>query len=309
MKNKKVLVIQGGTSGEREVSLDSGRACIKALKKLGYKVSTFDPKKKPLNLIDRNNTDFIFNALHGKDGEDGIAQSYFEYLRIPYTHSGVISSYNAMNKIISKEIFKKNNIITPKYFVFKKDNYNEIKLKKYIKFKKVKYPIVVKPTNEGSSIGVRICKNILELHKKTKLLFKKHVELIFEPYIGGQEIQVAVINGTPLGAIELRPQRQFYDYKAKYSKAAKTKHIMPAILSKNKYKEVLQIAKKTHNALGCKGVTRSDFKFFKNKFYLLEINTQPGMTNLSLVPEIAKYKGISFKKLVEKILLNAGINR
>ena len=309
MKNKKVLVVLGGTSGEREVSLDSGKACIKALKKIGYSVSTFDPKKKKFNLIDQNKTDVIFNALHGKDGEDGVAQSYFEYLRIPYTHSGVISSYNAMNKIISKEIFKKNKIKSPQYFVLQKQDYNKIKLKKSIKRKKIKFPIVVKPINEGSSIGVKICKNISDLNKSTKSLFKKYAELIFEPYIGGQEIQVAVINGASLGAIELEPKRQFYDYQAKYSKAAKTKHIMPANLKKSKYKKVLQIAKKAHNALGCKGVTRSDFKFFKNQFYLLEINTQPGMTNLSLVPEIANYKGISFENLVEKILLNASINR
>ena len=309
MKNKKVLVVLGGTSGEREVSLDSGRACIKALKKIGYKVSTFDPKKKPLNLIDKNKTDVIFNALHGKDGEDGVAQSYFEYLRIPYTHSGVISSYNSMNKVISKEIFKKNKIKSPKYFVFNKDDYNKIDLNISIKKKKIKFPIVVKPINEGSSIGVQICKSIIDLNKSTKFLFKKYSELIFEPYIGGQEIQVAVINGLPLGAIELQPKRQFYDYKAKYSKKAKTKHIMPANLKKSKYLEVLRIAKKAHNALGCKGVTRSDFKFFKGQFYLLEINTQPGMTDLSLVPEIASYKGISFENLVEKILLNASINK
>ena len=309
MKNKKVLVVFGGTSGEREVSLDSGRACIKALKKIGYRLSTFDPKKKPLHLIDKNKTDVIFNALHGKDGEDGVAQSYFEYLRIPYTHSGVISSYNAMNKVISKEIFKKNKIKSPEYFVLEKEDYNKIKLKKSIKRKKIKFPIVVKPINEGSSIGVKICKNILDLNKSTKSLFKKYTELIFEPYIGGQEIQVAVINGASLGAIELEPKRKFYDYKAKYSKAAKTKHIMPANLKRSKYKEALQIAKKAHNALGCKGVTRSDFKFFKNQFYHLEINTQPGMTNLSLVPEIASYTGISFENLVKKILLNASLNR
>tara|TARA_B100001564_G_scaffold185896_1_gene156154 strand:+ start:590 stop:1519 length:930 start_codon:yes stop_codon:yes gene_type:complete len=309
MKNKKVLVVLGGTSGERKVSLDSGRACIKALKKIGYKVLTFDPKKKPLNLIDKNKTDVIFNALHGKDGEDGVAQSYFEYLRIPYTHSGVISSYNSMNKVISKEIFKKNKIKSPKYFFLNKDDYNKIDLSIRIKKKKIKFPIVVKPINEGSSIGVQICKNIIDLNKSTKFLFKKYSELIFEPYIGGQEIQVAVINGLPLGAIELQPKRQFYDYKAKYSKKAKTKHIMPANLKKSNYLEVLQIAKKAHNALGCKGVTRSDFKFFKGQFYLLEINTQPGMTDLSLVPEIASYKGISFENLVEKILLNASINK
>ena len=309
MKNKKVLVVLGGTSGEREVSLDSGRACIKALKKIGYKISIFDPKKKSFNLIDKNKTDVIFNALHGKDGEDGVAQSYFEYLRIPYTHSGVISSYNAMNKVISKEIFKKNKIKSPEYFVLQKEKYNKVKLRKCIKRKKIKFPIVVKPINEGSSIGVKICKNILDLNKSAKFLFRKYVELIFEPYIGGQEIQVAVLNGDSLGAIELEPKRKFYDYKAKYSKSAKTKHIMPANLTRSKYKKVLQIAKKAHNVLGCKGITRSDFKFFKNQFYLLEINTQPGMTSLSLVPEIANYKGISFENLVEKILLNASINR
>ena len=130
-----------------------------------------------------------------------------------------------------------------------------------------------------------------------------------ETYIPGQEIQVAVINNFPLGAIELKPKRKFYDYKAKYSKAAKTEHIMPANLKKTEYRKVLKIAKKAHLALGCKGVTRSDFKFFKNRFYILETNTQPGMTSLSLVPEIAKFKGISFENLVEKILLNASINR
>ena len=309
MKNKKVLVVLGGTSGEREISLDSGKACFKALKKMGYNVSTYDPKKKPLNLIDRTKTDVIFNALHGKDGEDGVAQSYFEYLRIPYTHSGVISSYNAMNKVISKEIFKKNKIKSPEYFVLQKEKYNKVKLRKCIKRKKIKFPIVVKPINEGSSIGVKICKNILDLNKSAKFLFRKYVELIFEPYIGGQEIQVAVLNGDSLGAIELEPKRKFYDYKAKYSKSAKTKHIMPANLTRSKYKKVLQIAKKAHKVLGCKGITRSDFKFFKNQFYLLEINTQPGMTSLSLVPEIANYKGISFENLVEKILLNASLNR
>ena len=135
MKNKKILVILGGESGEREVSLDSGRACIKALKKKGYNVSSFDPKKKILNLIDKNKTDIIFNALHGKDGEDGVAQSYFEYLRIPYTHSGVISSSNAMNKIISKEIFKKYKIRTPKYFAIEKKFFTKKKLNFFIKKK------------------------------------------------------------------------------------------------------------------------------------------------------------------------------
>ena len=168
---------------------------------------------------------------------------------------------------------------------------------------------MVKPISEGSSIGVELCKNSKKLTKEMINLFKKYDSLIVEKFIGGQEIQVAVINNSALGAIELIPKRLFYDYKAKYTKQAKTEHIMPAKLSKNKYKEVLKIAEKAHRVLKCKGVTRSDFKFLNNKFNLLEINTQPGMTSLSLVPEIANYRGITFENLVEKILLDASINR
>ncbi len=298
----------GGTSGERAVSLDSGKTCAKALTKKGYNVSIFDPKFKNFNLIDKKKIDIVFNALHGREGEDGIAQSYFEYLRIPYTHSGVVSSYNAMNKIISKKIFIKNNIKTPKFILIKKINFNKKLVQKTIN-KKIKFPIVLKPVNEGSSLGVKICLNKKKLFNFIDILFKKYEELILEEYIGGQEIQVAVINGKPIGAIELIPKRFFYDYKAKYTKKAKTKHVMPARLSKVKYNEVLKVAKKTHNVLNCRGVTRSDFKFYNNNFYLLEINTQPGMTSLSLVPEIASYKGITFANLVEKILLDASINK
>ena len=308
-KFNNVLVVLGGTSGERTVSLETGKACVKALKKKGYKVSTFDPKIKNFNLINKRKTDVIFNALHGRDGEDGIAQSYFEYLKIPYTHSGVVSSFNAMNKILSKHIFLKNKIKTPKYIHVDRLNFKENTVQKKINLKKIKFPIVSKPVNEGSSLGVKVCMNKKKLIKTINLLLKKYDELILEEYIGGQEIQVAVITGSPLGAIELIPKRLFYDYKAKYTKKAKTKHVMPAKLSKKKYNEVLSIALKTHNALNCRGVTRSDFKFYRNNFYILEINTQPGMTSLSLVPEIASYKGLSFENLVEKILLDASINR
>ena len=308
-KFKNVLVVQGGTSGERKISLETGKACIKALKNKGYKVLIFDPKIKNFNLIKKNKIDVIFNALHGKDGEDGVAQSYFEYLKIPYTHSGVIPSFNAMDKIISKKIFIKNKIRTPKFFSIKKLDYKPTKILKLINIKKISFPIVIKPTNEGSSIGVEICKDKKKLNRSTHCLFKKYDELIFEEYIGGQEVQVAVINGNSLGAIELIPKRLFYDYKAKYTKKAKTKHVMPAKLKKKKYNEVLKIAQKTHKVLNCRGVTRSDFKFFKGNFYLLELNTQPGMTSLSLVPEIASFAGVSFENLVEKILLDASINK
>ena len=204
MKNRKfknVLVILGGTSGERAISLESGRACIKALKKKGYKVSSFDPKIKNFNLINKIKIDVIFNALHGRDGEDGVAQSYFEYLKIPYTHSGVISSYNAMNKIVSKKMFIENNIKTPKFVPIKKEEYKPKTIQKIINSKKIYFPVVLKPISEGSSLGVEICKNKEKLLRSFHYLFKKYDELVVEEYIGGQEIQVAVINSDPLGAI------------------------------------------------------------------------------------------------------------
>ena len=168
-KFKNVLVVLGGDSGERAISLETGTACKLALKKKGYKVSSFDPKFNNFNLINKKKIDVIFNALHGKDGEDGVAQSYFEYLKIPYTHSGVISSFNAMNKLISKKIFIKKKIKTPKYFSFKKKDYTKNKIIKIIKTKKINFPIVAKPINEGSSLGVEICKN------KKNYLNNKHI--------------------------------------------------------------------------------------------------------------------------------------
>ena len=309
MSKKKILVVLGGNSKERDISIKTGTACIKALKKLGYRIEKFDPKIKSFFDIDKRKSDIIFNALHGEEGEDGYAQSFFEYSKIPYTHSGVLSSMNAMNKIISKKIFIKNKIKTPMYVVIKKNGFVISKLFKTLKTRKFKYPVVVKPNSEGSSIGVKICKNSTALKKNVEVLLKSYDTLIIENFIGGQEIQVAVLNGKALGAIELKPKRKFYDYKAKYLKSAKTDHIMPANISKKKYNEVLKIAQKTHKILKCRGVTRSDFKFLNNKFFLLEINTQPGMTDLSLVPEIANYNKISFENLVKKLVLDASLNK
>ena len=302
---KKVLVVLGGNSGEREVSLNSGRACIKALKKKKYIVSTFDPKFKNLNLINRQKVDVIFNALHGKGGEDGVAQTYFEYLRIPYTHSGVVSSFNAMNKIVSKELFIKNKILTPKFIEYSFDKTN-LQIVKRIE-KKLKFPVVIKPINEGSSVNVFICTKSTIL-KNLKLL-KDYKKIIIEEFIPGREIQAAIINSKKLGAIELKPKRQFYDYQAKYNPKAKTKHIMPVNLKTKDYNKLMHIALKAHKLINCRGVSRSDFKFHKGKFYLLEINTQPGMTSLSLVPEIASYHGINFINLIKLILKDASTKK
>ena len=306
---KKILLIQGGSSSEREISLRSGKACQKALRQLDFKVIVFDPFKDKLIKIKNLKVNKIFNALHGRDGEDGIVQGYFEYFKIPYTHSGITSSMNAMDKIFSKKIFIKNDLKTPNFISLNAITYLDFIKKKSFKKSNLHFPVVVKPSNEGSSVGVEICKTLNQLNYSISKLIKKFKTLIIEEFVGGQEIQVAVINGKALGAIELKPKRKFYDYKAKYSKSAKTEHIMPANLKENKYNEVLELALKAHTALNCKGVTRSDFKFVNNKFYILEINTQPGMTNLSLVPEIAKFYGITFLNLVKNILNDASTNR
>jgi len=297
----------GGESGERKISFLTGKACSKALKKKGYRVRELDAKGNFVEKLKKLKPKIVFNALHGKYGEDGFVQSILESLKIPYTHSGILSSNLAMDKVLSRILFKKNKIITPKYFLINKSNKKNFKRK--IKEKKIQFPIVIKPVNEGSSLGVYICRNQIQFDKNYKKLNSEYSKILVEEYIPGKEIQAAVMGNKALGAIELIPSREFYDYKAKYSSKAKTQHVMPAPLQQKKYDEVLFLAKKAHKILGCRGVTRSDFKFYKNKFYLLETNTQPGMTKLSLVPEIAHYCGINFENLVVWMVKDASNNR
>jgi D-alanine-D-alanine ligase len=302
---KRILVLCGGISKERLISLDTGKQVANELKKNGYKVITCEPDHTLLKNIKLFKSDIIFNALHGQFGEDGYIQTILETQKIPYTHSGVIASSIAMDKEISKKIFIKNKILTPKYikFNYKKNKKNIIKIVE----KKLKFPVIIKPINEGSSVNVYICKKNNFL-KNLKKLFN-YGEILIEEFIAGREIQVAIMGKKKLGAIELKPKRKFYDYKAKYSPKAKTEHIIPVDLSKKQLESVLSIAAKAHKLIGCRGVTRSDFKFYKNKFYLLETNTQPGMTKLSLVPEIANFNGIKFIDLIEWILKDASKNR
>jgi len=302
---KKILIISGGISKERLISLDTGLQVAKELKKNGYRVKITEPDNNLEKNIKYFKPNVIFNALHGQFGEDGYIQTILEGFKIPYTHSGVIASSIAMDKEISKKFFRKYKINTPKSFLYSFDK-NEKELIKLID-KKLKFPVVVKPKNEGSSVNVYICnkKNINKILKK--LINYGHV--MIEEFIGGREIQVAIMGNEKLGAIELKPKRKFYDYQAKYDIKAKTEHIIPVNLSKKKLNEVLNISIKAHQKIGCKGISRSDFKFFNGKFYLLEINTQPGMTKLSLVPEIASYFGISFIDLIKWILRDAGTKK
>ena len=302
---KKILVLCGGISKERLISLDTGKQVANELKKNEYTVITCEPDHTLLKNIELFKPDIIFNALHGQFGEDGYIQTILETQKIPYTHSGVIASSIAMDKEISKKIFIKNKILTPKYIKY---DYKENK-KSIIQIieKKLKFPVVIKPINEGSSVHVHICtkKNII---KNLKLL-SAYNQILIEEFIAGREMQVAIMGNKALGVIELEPKRKFYDYEAKYNSNAKTKHLIPVNLEKKYLQKIITITLKAHQIVGCKGVTRSDFKFYKGKFYLLEINTQPGMTKLSLVPEIANYKGISFIQLIEWILNDASIDR
>jgi len=303
---KKILVLAGGYSKERNVSLDTGKEVYKSLKKK-YKVKILDPKVDLIKKLRLFKPDVVFNALHGRYGEDGYIQAILEAEKIKYTHSGVISSFKAMDKTLSKKIFKKNKILTPKSFVYSfKNPLKKNKLINQIN-KQLKFPVVIKPTNEGSSVGVKICnkKNII----KNLLNMKEYENVLIESYIPGREIQAAILGNKKLGAIELVPKRKFYDYKAKYSKKANTKHIMPVKIEKKYYEEINNIALKAHKLLKCRGVSRSDFKFYKKKFFLLELNTQPGMTSLSLVPEIAKFNNISFFELLDWLIKDASISK
>ena len=304
---KKILILAGGFSKENVISLKTAKEVNKALKKKRYLTKICEPDGNLIKILRNFKPHVVFNALHGRYGEDGYIQALLETEKIKYTHSGVLSSSIAIDKDISKKIFTNNRILTPKYFKFR--FIEKIKKKKLIqKIKKnFGFPVVIKPINEGSSVEVYICnkKNLI----KNLIKLKPYKEIIIEKYIPGREIQVAILGNKKLGAIELIPKRKFYDYEAKYSANAKTKHIIPVKIDKINMDKIMEIAFKAHRVIGCRGVTRSDFKFYKKKFYLLEINTQPGMTSLSLVPEIARYNKLNFIQLVEWIIKDASINR
>ncbi len=305
---KKILIVAGGYSNEREISLLTAKSVLKELKKnKKYKLKIKEPDGNFVKELRLYKPDLVLNLLHGRYGEDGYIQAILESEKIKYTHSGVLSSSLAIDKELSKKIFLKNKILTPKYikFIFKK-NFEKKKIIQKIQ-KKLNFPVVIKPINEGSSVNVFICNKSNFIINIIKL--KSYGEILIEKYIPGREIQVAILGKEKLGAIELKPKRKFYDYEAKYNPKAKTEHIIPVKISKKNHDKVTNIALKAHNLLKCRGVTRSDFRFYKNKFYLLETNTQPGMTSLSLVPEIARYNNISFKKLIQRIIYDASINK
>jgi D-alanine-D-alanine ligase len=306
MKNQHIAVLLGGWNSEREVSLRSGEAVYEALSKLGYKATKIDFSRDIFEQLKAVKPDVIFNALHGTYGEDGRIQGVCDILEIPYTHSGIIASALCMDKIITRKICQTVGVQSPIYEILKKGEAKE----NQEKLLKVGKPFVIKPVNEGSSVGVEV---ILQNAKFdfSAYEWKYGDEIILEKYIAGQEIQVAIMDGKALGAIEVRPHGLFYDYKCKYT-AGMTDYIMPAEVDAEKYAEVLELAQKAHRVVGCRGISRIDFILNNknggdNRFYLLEVNTHPGFTATSLVPKIAKHVGISFEEIVEFLVKTARV--
>ena len=301
---KHVAVLMGGWSAEREVSMNSGLACTEALKKCGYQVTPVDVGRNIAQTLAEIRPDVCFNALHGRYGEDGYIQGLLEIMGIPYTHSGVLASALAMDKPVAKTLFEAAGMPLADGRIFTR--------KEILDGASYPKPFVIKPLNEGSSVGVTI---ILEGENMSlrDLPWTFGDKVMIETYIPGREIQVAVMGDEALGAVEIRPLGRFYDYEAKYT-SGKAEHLMPAPLSAEDYAEALRLGLLAHQTLGCRGVSRSDFRFDDTgegpgKFYTLETNTQPGMTSLSLVPEIAGHSGITFEELVRWIVEDASCDR
>lgn len=299
-----VAVLMGGWSAEREVSMNSGLACSEALKSCGYEVTPIDVGRDVAETLALTKPDVCFNALHGRYGEDGYIQGLLEIMGIAYTHSGVLASSMAMNKPVAKELFAAAGIKCADGKIFTRQEI--LDGASYPK------PFVIKPFNEGSSVGVTIFLEGDNMNL-SELPWTFGDKVLIETYIPGREIHVAVMGDAALGAVEIRPLGRFYDYEAKYT-SGKAEHFMPAPLSEDEYAEAMDLALRAHQTLGCRGVSRSDFRFEENAdgsstFYILETNTQPGMTSLSLVPEIAGHCGISFEELVRWMVEDASCDR
>jgi len=327
LAKKKIVVLKGGWSSEREISLKSGKNIENALEKSGLKVVGLDlspeqnqsTKQKVLCSAEHTNVcsgfaqvleklkkikpDICFIALHGSPGEDGTIQAVLELLKVPYTGSGVLSSALSLNKKFSKIIFEKFNIPTPKWFSVKDSLVSTTFLQKMALAKDFDFPLVVKPTSQGSTIGVSIVKNQKELKDAKILAFKYDKEIMIEQYIKGKEITVGILEQKPLPPMEIVPRiSAFYDYKAKYTKDG-SKHIIPAPLPKHLLRKIQNLGLLSHQVLGCECFSRVDMRLGENgKIFVLEVNTIPGMTEISLLPDAARFIGIDFPEMILRIL-------
>ena len=302
----RIAVLMGGRSAEREVSLSSGRGVMQALAQEGFEPISVDPGDNPGQQLFEAKPDAVFNALHGRFGEDGSVQGLLELMRIPYTHSGVLSSALAMHKERTKDVYRAAGLPVVKSIVVDRREAAARHL--------MEPPYVVKPVNEGSSVGIFIIRKgdnrpPAELGSDTWNLSS---EMMVEEFVPGRELTVAVMGQTPLGVTEITTELEFYDYEAKYAPNG-SKHVLPAKIPPSVTADAMDLAVRAHQALGCRGVSRTDFRYDdtgeKSRLILLETNTQPGMTPTSLVPEQAAHNGISYAKLCRWMVEDASCDR
>ncbi len=295
---KQIAVLMGGWSAERDVSLVSGATCVKALQSAGYSVTAIDVQRDVGALLTRlyPHPAVVFNALHGRWGEDGCIQGLLDILGIPYTHSGLTASALAMDKPLAKRLFRDAGIPVAEDKVATRDE--------VLAGNVMAAPYVVKPLNEGSSVGIHIVREDDDELPFAHESWPYGDSVMVERYIAGREFTVAVMGDQPLAVTEIMTERDFYDYKAKYATGGSS-HQVPADVEQSVYDEAMRLALLAHQTLGCRGVSRADFRYDGEKLYILEVNTQPGMTPTSLVPEQAEYVGISFEELVTWMVENA----
>ncbi len=304
MRNKRVGVLLGGMSAERDVSIETGQSVYDALLERGYDVTRVYVDRNIDQTLRQADLDVAFIALHGQFGEDGCVQGMLELMGIPYTGSSVLSSSLAMNKVKAKELFRLHNVPTPPYYVLetnRKDEIGEI----HASFG---YPVVVKPVSEGSSIGVSIARDLDELEEAVMSAFRFDDRVLVERYADGMEVSVALLDDRVLGAVEVLPSGEFYDYQSKYE-AGESRHYLPARLTPTRYQGVLNLARRAAQSLDCTGVCRVDLIVTEgDNEYVLEVNTLPGLTPASLVPKVASTVGMDFGDLCEVILNNATLH-
>jgi D-alanine-D-alanine ligase len=300
--SRHVAILMGGWSAEREVSMVSGAAVARGLKESGYRVTSIDVQKDMGSLLTRlyPRPDAAFNALHGRYGEDGCVQGLLNILEIPYTHSGLLASALAMDKPMAKRLFAEAGIPVAEHRIVSRDE--------VLAGDAMARPYVIKPLNEGSSVGVYIVDEASEPLPFKDSAWPFGPKVMVERFIPGKEITVAVMGDRALAVTEITTERGFYDYKAKYDKGGSV-HLLPAPLDEAAYSEAMDLAVRAHRTLGCRGVSRADMRYDGETFYLLEINTQPGMTETSLVPEQAAHAGIPFNELVSWMVENAEYDR
>jgi D-alanine-D-alanine ligase len=298
LKTKKIAVLMGGLSAEREVSLNSGKAVLASLVRQGYRAVGIDVGRDLPQRLAEEQVERAFIALHGRFGEDGSVQGLLELVGIPYTGSGVLASALAIDKVAAKVMFAAAGLKLAPYQVLRRGE--ELKLANPL-------PVVVKPSKEGSSVGVSIVREPQQMEKALEEAFRYDSEILIEAFIDGKEVQVGILDGRAMGAIEIVPKNEFYDYEAKYTDGG-AEHILPARLPADVYQAVMKEGEKAHAALGCDCYSRVDFLVNQaGECYLLEVNTLPGMTDLSLLPEIARGSGIEFDELVQRILIAASL--